>query len=210
MNIGLRTATVGQQRLVQIVAQQSDIRVFVVQHGATVERHGTDKLAECGQQMREIVFWILGGLGRARWDLLPGLAGVVIFGVLTLMLFARDLNTLALGEEGARHLGVRPERLEKLLLMIVTLLTGAAVALAGTIGFVGLITPHALRLVVGPDHRVLLPASALAGAAFLVLADTAARTVLAPVELPVGILTALCGAPFFLYLLLTRRGGEMR
>ena len=163
-----------------------------------------------GEQMREIIFWILGGLGRARWSSLPWLAGTVLVGLLLLMPFARDLNALALGEEGAQHLGIAPERLKKILLGIVTLLTGAAVALAGTIGFVGLITPHALRMIVGPDHRVLIPASALAGAIFLVLADTAARTVLAPVELPVGILTALCGAPFFLYLLLTRRGGEMR
>jgi iron complex transport system permease protein len=163
-----------------------------------------------GEQMREIIFWILGGLGRARWSSLPWLAGIVLAGLLLLTPFARDLNALALGEEGAQHLGVAPERLKRLLLGVVTLLTGAAVALAGTIGFIGLITPHALRLVVGPDHRVLLPASALAGAGFLVLADAAARTMLAPIELPVGILTALCGAPFFLYLLLTRRGGEMR
>lgn len=160
-----------------------------------------------------IVFWLMGSLGRARWDLLPLLAVVVVSGVGVLALFARDLNILALGEEGARHLGVCPERLEKLLLGIVTLLTGAAVALAGTIGFVGLITPHALRLVLGPDHRVLLPASALGGALFLVIADTAARIALPPLELPVGVLTALCGAPFFLYLLLRRsapRGGDPR
>jgi iron complex transport system permease protein len=161
-------------------------------------------------KMQTIVFWLMGSLGRARWDLLPGLAAVVAFGVVVLKLFARDLNVLSLGEEGARHLGIRPERLEKLLLGVVTLLTGMAVALAGTIGFVGLITPHALRLIIGPDHRVLLPAAALGGALFLMLADVAARTLLAPVELPVGILTALCGAPFFLYLLLTRRGGVMR
>lgn len=167
-------------------------------------------LSEEALKMQTIVFWLMGSLGRARWDLLPLLAAVVLVGLLVLLLFARDLNVLALGEEGAWHLGVRPARLEKLLLGIVTLLTGMAVALAGTIGFVGLITPHALRLVVGPDHRALLPASALGGAIFLALADTAARTLLAPVELPVGILTALCGAPFFLYLLLTRRGGEMR
>jgi iron complex transport system permease protein len=152
----------------------------------------------------------MGSLARARWDLLPALAVVVALGVSLLQLFARDLNVLSLGEEGALHLGIRPERFEKLLLLVATLLTGTAVALAGTIGFVGLITPHALRLIVGPDHRVLLPASALGGALFLILADTAARTVLAPIELPVGILTAICGAPFFLYLLLTRQGGVMR
>lgn len=157
-----------------------------------------------------IVFWLMGGLGRARWELLSSLAVAVALGLVVLGLLSRDLNVLALGEEGARHLGVRPGRVMALLLAVVTLLTGLAVALAGTIGFVGLITPHMLRLIVGPDHRVLLPASALGGAVFLLLADTAARTLLAPVELPVGVLTALCGAPFFLYLLLTRRGGEMR
>lgn len=162
-----------------------------------------------GERIQEIVFWIMGGLGRTSWDYLAWLAPIVVVGALTLGAFSRDLNVLALGEAGARHLGLDPNTLNVGLLALVTLVTGAAIAAAGTVGFVGLITPHALRLIVGPDHRVLLPASALAGAVFLIVADTAARTAMAPVEIPVGILTAATGAPFFLYLLLTRRGGEM-
>ena len=162
-----------------------------------------------GERIQEIVFWIMGGLGRASWDYLVWLAPTAIAGALTLGAFSRDLNVLALGDAGARHLGIDPDALNRGLLALVTLLTGAGIAAAGTVGFVGLITPHALRLIVGPDHRVLLPASALAGAIFLIIADTAARTVMAPIEIPVGILTAATGAPFFLYLLLTRRGGEM-
>jgi len=115
---------------------------------------------------------------------------------------------LALGEEQAAHLGIEPGRLKRILLAIVTLMTAAAVSAAGTIGFVGLIVPHAIRLVIGPDHRYLLPASALAGAVFLMLCDTAARTVASPAELPVGIITALFGAPFFLYLLRRSRKAQ--
>jgi len=162
-----------------------------------------------GRQMAEIVFWIMGGLGRARWEHLVWLLPVVLISSTVVWAFSRDLNALALGDEGARHLGISPERIKRGLLIAITVLTGAAVASAGTIGFVGLITPHALRLIVGPDHRILLPASAFGGAIFLIVADTAARTAMAPMELPVGILTAGVGAPFFLYLLLSRRGGEM-
>lgn len=162
-----------------------------------------------GRQMAEIVFWIMGGLGRARWEHLVWLLPVVLTSSAVVWAFSRDLNALALGDEGARHLGISPERVKRGLLVGITVLTGAAVASAGTIGFVGLITPHALRLIVGPDHRILLPASAFGGAIFLIVADTAARTAMAPMELPVGILTAGVGAPFFLYLLLNRRGGEM-
>ncbi len=161
------------------------------------------------RRMAEILFWTMGGLGRAQWShiwmLLPvtGIAGVVLWSL------GRELNALSLGDEGAFGLGVRPQRLRLLLLSLTTVLTAVAVAFAGTIGFVGLITPHAMRLLVGPDHRRLLPTSALAGGIFLVWADVAARTVMRPAELPLGILTALIGAPFFLSLLRTRRGGEM-
>ncbi len=158
-----------------------------------------------GEELREIIFWIMGGLGRANWTYLRLLTAIGLVGAALIFIFSRDLNAMALGEAGARHLGIDPERLQNVLLGIVTLMTGAAVAVSGTIGFVGLITPHALRLIVGPDHRLLLPASALAGASFLVLSDTLARTVLQPVELPVGIITAFVGVPFFLYLLMRIR-----
>ncbi len=153
------------------------------------------------EDLRKIVFWLMGGLGAPRWPYVAPLLALTVLGTLALLLFSRELNALALGEPMARHLGANPETLKKGLLLVVTLLTASAVAVAGTIGFVGLIVPHAIRLIVGPDHSRLLPSSALAGAAFLVLCDTAARTVLAPAELPVGIITALWGAPFFLYLL---------
>lgn len=153
------------------------------------------------EDLRRIVFWLMGGLGAPRWQYVGPLLAIASSGTLALLLFSRELNALALGEPMAHHLGVHPERLKKGLLAVVTLMTASTVAVAGTIGFVGLIVPHAMRLLVGPDHRRLLLTSAMAGAAFLVLCDTGARTVLAPAELPVGIITAIWGAPFFLYLL---------
>lgn len=156
------------------------------------------------RRFQEILFWTMGGLWRAAWAEVHVLAGVVIVGTLVLSLWGRRLNALALGEEGARHLGLHPGRLRGLLIAAATLLAATAVAFCGTIGFVGLITPHVVRLLVGPDHRVLLPAAALAGGLFLVLADTLARVALAPMELPVGIVTGLLGVPFFLYLVRRR------
>lgn len=153
------------------------------------------------EDIRKIVFWVMGGLGGARWSFVYPVLGVTLVGGTVLLLFARDLNALALGEEMAQHLGISPALLKKLLLGVATLMTAAVVSVAGTIGFVGLIVPHALRLLVGPDHRVLLPAAGLAGAILLILCDAGARIVLAPAELPVGIITAVLGAPFFLYLL---------
>lgn len=160
--------------------------------------------AGASQDARRVIFWILGGLGGAQWLYVLGLLGTLLIAGAVLLLFARDLNALALGEEMAAHLGIEPRHLRKVLLLAVTLLTAVAVAVSGTIGFVGLIVPHILRLIVGPDHRVLLPASALGGAVLLTLCDALARTVLAPAELPIGIITALLGAPFFLFLLRRR------
>lgn len=150
---------------------------------------------------RRIVLWVLGGLGGAQWHHVQWLFGAIAAGGLVLILYMRDLNAFSLGEAMATHLGVDPRQLKKILLGVATVMTAGAVATAGTIGFIGLVIPHALRWVVGPDHRLLLPAAALSGAILLVACDTAARTVLQPAELPVGILTALLGAPFFIYLL---------
>jgi len=122
-------------------------------------------------------------------------------GLLVLYAYSRDLNLFALGEESARYLGVQVERLKEVLIVAVALITAAAVSVSGTIGFVGLIVPHIMRRITGPDHRILIPSSALAGAVLLISADTIARTVIAPTEIPVGVITALLGAPFFLYLL---------
>jgi len=161
-------------------------------------------LGSDGEKLSDVLFWMMGGLGRARWPSLALLAAVVLPGIGAVFFFARDLNALSLGEEGARHVGVNPDALYRWLLLLTTLLTAAAVAIAGTIGFIGLVVPHVMRLLVGPDHRRLLPFAALAGGCFLVLSDIAARLLLAPAELPVGVITAFLGAPFFLYLLKTR------
>jgi iron complex transport system permease protein len=157
-----------------------------------------------GESVNEALYWLMGHLSGAGWDeaALAALLVAPLFGLL--LVYTRDLNVLLMGEEDARALGVEVERTKRLLLAASSLVTAAAVAVTGVIGFVGLIVPHALRLVVGPDHRVLLPASAVAGATFLVATDTVARTAMGGTELPVGIVTAALGAPFFLYLLRDR------
>ena len=155
-----------------------------------------------GENLRQAVFWLMGHLHRAGWDDVAVAFPVVIGGFFLLLPFVRDLNALLLGEEDAHALGVEVERTKRLLLAGASLVTAVAVSVSGVIGFVGLIVPHMMRLVVGPDHRVLLPASAFAGAVFLVATDTVARVGAA--ELPVGIVTAFLGAPFFLYLLRSR------
>ena len=147
----------------------------------------------------------MGSLGGATWKADMAILPMILLGVLILPRRAKELNLLVLGEREARHLGVDVDRLRFMLIVVVALTTGAAVAFAGLIGFVGLIIPHLIRLIAGPDHRVLLPASMLAGASLLVLTDLLARTVAAPAELPIGIMTALLGAPFFLFLLLRTR-----
>ncbi len=161
-------------------------------------------LSSGGEKLSDVLFWIMGGLGRGSWSSIAILAPIVGVGIAAVFFFARDLNALSLGEEGAFHIGVNPDTLYLWLLGTTTLLTAAAVAMAGTIGFIGLVIPHVMRLLVGPDHRRLIPVSALAGGCFLVWSDMAARTVFAPAELPVGVITAFLGAPFFLYLLKTR------
>ena len=155
--------------------------------------------------LRSLTFWNLGSLNGASYARLWPLLLVTVGVALWLPRRARALNALLLGESEARHLGFDVERLKRELVFCTALGVGAAVAAAGLIGFIGLVVPHLVRLLVGPDHRLLLPASALAGASLLLFADLAARLLLAPAELPIGIVTALLGAPFFLYLLLRGR-----
>jgi cobalamin transport system permease protein len=152
-------------------------------------------------QAQGVLFWIMGSLSTQSYGLVAAAAAYALVGLAWLVLNAQDLNLLAAGEEGAQQLGVDVERTRRSVFLAASLLVGAAVSMSGMIGFVGLIVPHLLRLVLGPDHRLLLPASFLGGAAFLVGADTIARTALAPVELPVGVVTALVGGPFFIHLL---------
>ncbi|HHX73427.1 MAG TPA: iron chelate uptake ABC transporter family permease subunit [Firmicutes bacterium] len=154
-----------------------------------------------GENMQGIFFWLSGGLLLRSWPEIWFVLPYLTAGFLVLIAFARDLNVLLMGEEAAMSLGVNVEKTKKILLLTASLVTAAAVSVSGMIGFVGLVIPHAVRLVTGPDHRILLPASALVGATFLVWADVVARTVLAPQEIPVGIITAFVGAPFFIYLL---------
>ena len=151
--------------------------------------------------MAKVVFWIMGGLTSASWTKFNILAPVVIILVTISGFFMRDLNVLSLGDERATQLGVDTERVKKILLVMASLIAAVAVSMSGIIGFVGLITPHILRLIVGPDHRILYPASAVAGGIVLLVSDTMARTVLMPREIPVGIITSIIGVPFFLYLL---------
>ncbi len=145
--------------------------------------------------------FLMGRISVTSWGQIAVIAPLVIGGIIGARFFAFHLNAFSLGEEGAAYLGVEVERDKILILALGSLLTAAAVSISGLVGFVGLVMPHAVRLSLGPDHRLLLPASALAGAAFVVIADLLARTLLAPVEIPVGIITALIGAPFFIYLL---------
>ena len=159
-------------------------------------------LLHAGESIEQALFWLMGRLHTATWTDVEATLPVVAVCFLVLLAHTRDLNVLLLGEEDAHTLGIEVERTKRVLLAVSSIVTAAAVAVAGVIGFVGLVVPHMLRLVVGPDHRVLLPTSAIAGGAFLVATDTLARA--GPAELPVGIVTAALGAPFFLYLLVTR------
>jgi len=159
-------------------------------------------MLQAGESLETAVLWLIGSLASTTWDETLVVVVTVPPLVAVLLAFARDLNVLLLGEEDARALGLEVAWTKRVLLTVSALLTAAGVAMTGVIGFVGLVVPHVMRLLVGPDHRVLLPTSALAGGAFLVAADTLARA--GPAELPVGIVTAAVGAPFFLYLLRTR------
>ena len=152
-------------------------------------------------QLRSLTFWSLGSLGGATWPTVTATAPLIGFSALAVLRYARPLNALLLGEDEAGHLGYRVERLKRSLVLLVAIAVGAAVAVAGIIGFVGLVVPHLLRITLGPDHRFLLPGSALLGASLLVSADLIARIVVAPAELPIGIVTAIIGGPFFMYLL---------
>jgi heme transport system permease protein len=159
-------------------------------------------------QLRAIIFWSMGSLGSATWRSVGAALPFVVAGLVASWYWRRPLNLMALGEREARHLGIETERVRFLVILFTALMTGATVAAAGVIGFVGLIVPHVIRLVAGPDHRLLLPASALGGAVLVVVADLVARTVVSPLELPLGVLTAFVGGPFLLVLMMRTRRSE--
>lgn len=152
-------------------------------------------------QLRSIVFWMMGSLSASIWPFVWVILPSMVFSFVAMLRYSRTLNLLALGDAEARHLGVDTERARISCLALASVATGAAVSVAGIIGFVGLVAPHLLRLILGPDHRTLMPASAMGGAILLVLADLFARTVVSPAQLPLGLVTAFVGAPFFLYLI---------
>lgn len=160
------------------------------------------------QQLRAVVFWSLGSLGGATWTSVGASVPFVLLGLILLPRWGGALNLFVLGEREARHLGVDTERVRLELILVTALMTGAAVAVAGVVGFVGLIVPHLIRLVAGPNHRVVLPACALGGASLVLLADLAARTIASPAELPLGVITALLGGPFLLLMMLRTRRAQ--
>ncbi|MFH8606637.1 FecCD family ABC transporter permease [Streptomyces sp. NPDC018029] len=163
--------------------------------------------ADSADHLKEVLYWTLGGLGSARWDMLALPCATLAVGTALLVSMARPLDLLLAGEEGATVLGLHAARFRAGVFVLASLLTGVLVAYSGAIGFVGLMVPHAARMLVGAAHRALLPVVALMGAVFLVVADLAARTVAAPQDIPVGVLTALTGGPFFLWLLRRRTEG---
>jgi iron complex transport system permease protein len=157
------------------------------------------------RQLRDITFWLLGSLSGATWPKAGMVAPVALLALLSIPLIARGLDVLVLGEAEAFHTGVDVERLKKISIVLISAMTGVAVSICGVVGFVGIVVPHLLRIVIGPGHRMLLPASVCLGAILLIGADTIARVLAAPAEVPIGILTAALGAPFFLFILLRQR-----
>lgn len=157
------------------------------------------------RQLRDITFWMLGSIAGATWPKITAIVPFLVLLILSSVFVSRGLDLMVLGESEAFHMGIAVERLKRFLIVLVAAAAGAAVSVSGVIGFVGIIVPHLLRLVIGPGHRLLLPASACCGAILLLVADTLARTMAAPAELPIGIVTAILGAPFFLFLLLKQR-----
>ncbi|KPU27082.1 iron ABC transporter [Caloranaerobacter sp. TR13] len=157
------------------------------------------------KDVSKIIFWTLGSFSSKGWDELIPVAIPVLLSIVILNFFSRDLNVMLMGEESAQSMGIDVERVKLIILVICAFMTAMVVSVSGIIGFVGLIIPHIVRLIIGPDHRILLPSSALVGGIFMIFADTIARTIISPTEVPVGIITAMFGGPFFLYLLLKKK-----
>ena len=160
------------------------------------------------QILHGLTFWLIGSLAPTEnWDKAWAILPFILVGTIISYLYSRDLNILALGEDQAQHLGVEIEKVKRILLVSGALMTAAAVSISGLIGFVGLIIPHLTRVLIGPDHRVLLPTSVVVGASFLMICDALSRVIMGSGEAPVGVITALSGAPFFIYLLRRKRKG---
>ncbi|MBK5444154.1 iron ABC transporter permease [Peribacillus sp. TH24] len=162
-------------------------------------------IALTGEELRQIIGWLMGSVSMRGWNYIAIILPFFIIGSLILIMNTQELNAMTFGEERAKHLGVNVQRRKMWILIAGSILTGAAVAVSGTIGFVGLVIPHLVRRIWGPDHKHLLPLSLLVGSGFLILADLVARTIIAPSELPIGVITSLIGAPAFALILLKRR-----
>ncbi|MFH7818079.1 FecCD family ABC transporter permease [Neobacillus thermocopriae] len=167
-------------------------------------------IALTGDELRQIIGWLLGSVSMRGWEYIKIILPFFIIGSFLLIFQAKELNAMSFGEERAQHLGVDVRKRKFLILLAASILTGAAVAVSGTIGFVGLVIPHLCRILWGPDHKHLLPLSILTGSGFLILADLLSRTIISPTELPIGVITALIGAPVFAAILLQRRGRNKR
>ncbi len=164
-------------------------------------------LSLLGDSMHKVMFWLMGSLTYANTSTITIVFFLVLIGITGIYFLSRELNIILLGDESAQHLGVSVELVRKILFTLASLITGAVVSVTGLIGFVGLIIPHTVRLLIGPKHNTLILGSALVGSIFLIIVDTIARTIIAPAEIPIGVITALVGAPFFLFLLIKKKGG---
>ncbi|TFI47005.1 iron ABC transporter permease [Diaphorobacter sp. DS2] len=162
-------------------------------------------IALTGEELRQIIGWLLGSVSMRGWAYINIILPFFIIGAILLLVNSKELNAMSFGEERAQHIGVDVQKRKMMVLVAGSILTGAAVAVSGTIGFVGLVIPHLTRLLWGPDHRHLLPLSILMGAGFLIIADLVSRTIIAPAELPIGVITALIGAPAFGVILMKRK-----
>ena len=195
-----RVATIGGH------TSASSLLLSGVAVGSTLTAITSFLMVATERDLHTVVVWLMGGLTTATWTKIYITLPVVLAGFVYILSMSRRMNLLLMGEERARELGIDSRRTRRNLMVAASLTTAAAVAFSGLIGFIGLMVPHIMRLLVGPDHRRLLPASALFGALLLLAADTVARTAMAPAEIPVGIITAAVGGPFFLYLLRARKG----
>jgi iron complex transport system permease protein len=162
-------------------------------------------IALTGEELRQIIGWLLGSVSMRGWAYIKIIIPFFVLGAILLLVNSKELNAMSFGEEKAQHIGVDVQKRKMMVLIAGSILTGAAVAVSGTIGFVGLVIPHLTRLLWGPDHRHLLPLSILMGAGFLIIADLVSRTIIAPTELPIGVITAIIGAPAFAIILIKRK-----
>jgi iron complex transport system permease protein len=200
---GLGAAAGGRRSGSTLILAGVAVAAFLTAAQTFIQQRNTDTI-------REVYSWILGRLGTVGWREVGLLAPYAAVSIVVVLLHRRLLDALSVGEEEARSLGVRPERVRMVVVLAATLGTAGAVAVSGLIGFVGIIVPHIVRLLVGGSYRVILPLSVLGGGAFLVVADLIARTVLSPAEVPIGVITAFVGAPFFLLVLRTSQRGNGR